>query len=109
LDHTQLNQASESIKYLQERLARRIVVLTSLGDKVGRVKAENSLQILQRPLQDKISDMQVQIVDADAYIDHFEHQDELKENTCYILENLNFRPDENSYVEPWVDLEELKR
>jgi uncharacterized protein YhaN len=38
-----------------------------------------------------------------------EHQEELKENTCYILENLNFRPDENSYVEPWVDHEELKR
>jgi hypothetical protein len=53
--------------------------------------------------------MGVHIIDAEAYIDHFEHQDELKENNCYILENLNFRPDENSYVEPWVDLEELKR
>jgi len=22
---------------------------------------------------------------------------------CYVVENLNFKPDENSYVEPWVE------
>lgn len=29
--------------------------------------------------------------------------DELKENVTYLMENLNFRPDEHSYVEPWVE------
>lgn len=46
------------------------------------------------------------MLDAKSYIDHFAEQDELKENAVYIIENLNFRPDEHGYVEPWVDPEE---
>jgi len=34
--------------------------------------------------------------------------DELKENVIYLLENLNFRPDEHSFVEPWVERVEPK-
>ena len=45
-------------------------------------------------------------MDAKSYIDHYTDQDELKENAVYIIENLNFRPDEHGYVEPWVDPEE---
>jgi hypothetical protein len=32
--------------------------------------------------------------------------DELKEGTLYVVENLNFRPDEHSYVQPWVEPED---
>ena len=32
--------------------------------------------------------------------------DELKEGTVYFVENLNFKPDEHSFVEPWVEPED---
>ena len=32
--------------------------------------------------------------------------EELKENVIYIMENLNFIPDEQSYVAPYVEPEE---
>lgn len=37
-----------------------------------------------------------------------EKLDELKENVIYVMENLNFLPDENSYVAPWIEPEEKK-
>ena len=33
-------------------------------------------------------------------------EESLKEGSVYLLENLNFRPDENSFVKPWVDPDE---
>ena len=46
-----------------------------------------------------------------SYLDHSiignaERIEELKENCVYLLENLNFIPDEHSYVEPWVEAKE---
>jgi len=32
--------------------------------------------------------------------------EDLKEGTLYVAENLNFRPDEHSYVEPWIEPED---
>lgn len=32
--------------------------------------------------------------------------EDLKEGALYVAENLNFRPDEHSYVEPWVEPED---
>ena len=32
--------------------------------------------------------------------------EELKEGTLYVVENLNFRPDEHSFVEPWIEPED---
>ena len=32
--------------------------------------------------------------------------EELKEGTLYVVENLNFRPDEHSFVEPWNEPED---
>jgi hypothetical protein len=32
--------------------------------------------------------------------------EDLKEGTLYVAENLNFRPDEHSYVELWVEPED---
>ena len=46
------------------------------------------------------------MLDANSYIDSYGEQDELKENAVYIVENLNFRPDEHSYVTPFFDPEE---
>jgi hypothetical protein len=52
-------------------------------------------------------DSQVILLDDKAYIDNFGAQEELKENNVYVIENLNFRPDENAYVEPYVDPEDV--
>ncbi len=32
--------------------------------------------------------------------------EELKENVVYLMENLNFLPDEQSYVAPWIEPED---
>ena len=33
--------------------------------------------------------------------------EELKENVAYLMENLNFFPDEHSYVEQWKDTDDV--
>ena len=53
-----------------------------------------------------MTDAQVFLLDAKSYIDHYSAQDELKENAVYIIENLNFRPDEHGHVETFIDPEE---
>ena len=39
-------------------------------------------------------------------IGNVEKIEELKENVVYVMENLNFIPDEHSFVAPWVEPEE---
>ena len=56
LDHTLIKRASQSIKYVQEHLAKRIIILSSLGEKAGRNKPENSMQLLVNPLQHLLPD-----------------------------------------------------
>jgi hypothetical protein len=56
------------------------VVLTTLGEKVGRTKEENSLKILMDPIQQKMADIPVQLLNSKAYIDNMSKQEELKEN-----------------------------
>ena len=50
LDHKLIKRTSNVLKYLQEHLAKRIIVLGSLGEKAGRVALENSMRILINPL-----------------------------------------------------------
>lgn len=78
-----------------------------MGEKVGRAKAENSLQLLVNPIQQKMTDATVHLLNAKAYINEFSSQDELKENCVYLLENLNFLPDEHGFVEAFVDPDEV--
>jgi hypothetical protein len=52
------------------------VVLTTLGEKVGRTKEE----ILMDPIQQKMADIPVQLLNSKAYIDNMSKQEELKEN-----------------------------
>lgn len=53
--------------------------------------------------------MPVSLLNDKDFIDNFEqNKEELKENCIYLMENLNFRPDEHGYVAPWVDPEDLK-
>ena len=105
LDHRLIKRTATTIKYLQEHLAKRVIILGSLGEKAGRANLENSVRLLISPIQHQVQDIPV------AYLDHGvlgnpERLEELKENCVYVLENLNFLPDEHSYVEPWVETQE---
>ena len=51
MDHRLLKRTAGEIKYLQEHLAKRVVVLGSMGEKAGRAKLENSMRLLVNPLQ----------------------------------------------------------
>ena len=50
MDHRLIKRTSTILKHLQEHLAKRIVVLGSIGEKNGRAALENSMRILINPL-----------------------------------------------------------
>ena len=79
--------------------------MASIGEKQGRSVMENSMRILINPLQHSVADSSVQFLDHDV-IGNIEKIDELKENVIYVMENLNFMPDEHSYVAPYYEPEE---
>ena len=81
--------------------------MSSIGEKAGRAALENSMRILINPLQHQVQDSPVQYLGHDV-IGNMEKIEELKENTVYVMENLNFLPDEHSYVAPYVEPEEDK-
>jgi len=105
LDHRLIKRTSTIIKHLHEHLAKRVIVLGSIGERSGRIALENSMRILVNPLQHQVNDVQVQYLGHDV-IGNPEKVDELKENVIYIMENLNFLPDEQSYVSPWMEPED---
>ena len=51
LDHKLIKRTSTILKYIQEHLAKRVVVLGSIGEKSGRVALENSMRILVNPFK----------------------------------------------------------
>jgi 3-phosphoglycerate kinase len=82
------------------------VLLTSLGDKCGRIKMENSVRCLIPALQSALPDLPIVYLDPAAVNKAATLSEDLKEGTLYVAENLNFRPEEHSYVEPWVEPED---
>ena len=66
------------------------------------------MRILINPLQHQVSDSPVQYLGHDV-LGNIEKVEELKENVVYVLENLNFLPDEHGYVAPWIEPEEEKK
>ena len=89
-------------------MAKRVIVLSSIGEKAGRAALENSMRILINPLQHQVSDSPVQFLGHDV-LGNIEKVEELKENVVYVMENLNFLPDEHGYVAPWIEPEEEKK
>jgi len=59
-----LKRAEASIKLLQERQAKRIFLLSTIGEKCGRVKLENSVRILIPQLQSSMPDIPISYFDA---------------------------------------------
>ncbi len=77
-------------------------MLGNLADRAGKVKPENSMRIVHNTLQKLLPDQAVAFLD-DAIIPDFEQKKEnevFPEQTIFLLENLNFKPDEFGYVEP---------
>lgn len=103
LDHTLIKRGVHELRYLQqERGANRTFVLANLADKGGKVKPENSLRIVHNAITKTLTEQPVVFVD-DAVIKDFESKrenDVFPEQTTFVLENLNFKPDEYGYVEP---------
>lgn len=63
------------------------------------------MRILVNPVQHLMSDVQVQYLGHDV-IGNVEKLEELKENVIYLMENLNFIPDEHSFVAPYIEVED---
>jgi 3-phosphoglycerate kinase len=89
-----------------EHLAKRVIIQTSLGKKVGREQMENSVRSIIPALQATITDMPINYLPLSVVNDYAKIADDLKESNAYVIENLNFRPEEHSYVEPWVEPED---
>ena len=59
LDHRLIKRTSSILKYVQEHLAKRVILLGSLGERQGRTNLENSMRILINPLQHLVNDSHV--------------------------------------------------
>lgn len=104
-----LKRTESIIKLLQEKQPKRIFLLTALGDKCGRVKNENSVRALIPTLTNLLAEAQIPV----QYMPFTQVQqvaqngtEDLKEGILYVVENLQFRPDEHSFVEAWIEPED---
>ena len=68
---------------------------------------ENSVRAIIPALQAACPNMPVNYLPLDMINEFATISDELKESNAYVIENLNFKPEEHSYVEPWIDTNEL--
>ena len=88
-----------------ERMVNRVFVIGNLGDRSGRIRGENSMKIIQHALQQHIDDVPIHFLSEAAADDFLERKamDEFADNCIYIVENLNFYPEEFSCVEAKPD------
>ena len=91
-----------------ERMANRVFVIGNLGEKTGRIKGENSMRIIQNQLQQHIHDVPIHFLPEANKSDFAEKKamDEFADNCIYVVENLNFHPEEFGYIEPLADTKE---
>lgn len=57
-------------------------------------------------MQTYLTEIPTQYLDLKAVENVSKTLEDLKEGTVYFVENLNFKPDEHSYVEPWIEPED---
>lgn len=105
LDHSWVKKTVKELKFCMERMANRVFVIGNLGEHSGRIRGENSMRIIQHALQQHIDDFPVHFL-AEANIPDFlekKQMDEYADNCIYVVENLNFYPEEFGTYEPKVD------
>lgn len=106
LDHSWVKKTVLEIRMLMERQVNRVFIIGNLADKAGKKKGENSLKIIQHELSQHIHDYPVHFL-SDANKSDFverKQQDEFADNCIYVVENLNFYPEEFGYIEPEVEI-----
>lgn len=59
LDYSLIDRTSESLRYFQEHLAKRVVMLGSIGEKAGRVVPQNSMRAIVDNLAKRVPECQV--------------------------------------------------
>lgn len=96
LDHTWVKGTVAELKMIMERMANRIFVIGNLGDRAGRIMGENSMRLIQHELQQHIQDIPIHFLSSANRTDiqQKKEDDELFDNCIYIVENLNFHPEE---------------
>lgn len=102
LDHSWVKKTVQELRMLMERQVNRVFIVGNLAEKTGRIKGENSLRIIQQELSQHIHDYPVHFL-SDANKPDFaerKQQDEFADNCIYVVENLNFYPEEFGYIEP---------
>ena len=100
MDHSLIKKGIQEVRYIIEHIGNRTFIIGNLGEKCGKIKYENSMQIIYQYMHSQLESSIVYM--PDAVIKDFERlkeNEQLLEGTTYILENLNFKPDEYGYVE----------
>lgn len=104
IDKTWLKKTVAELRMVMERMCNRVFILGNLGERHGRIMGQNSMKIIQRELQQEILDIPIHFLADPASSDFAERKanDEFADNCIYIVENLNFQPEEFGYIEPEV-------
>ena len=91
IDSTKIKKCLPMIKYMIENLATRTFIVANLSDKSGKFKAQNTMRFVWNALTSKV----------DQPI-HFQDEYELEHDSegIFMLENLNFHPEEWGFIEP---------
>lgn len=102
LDHSWIKKTVAELRLCMERMVNRVFVIGNLGERSGRIRGENSMKIIQHALQGHIDDVPINFLPEAATADFLERKamDEFADNCIYIVENLNFYPEEFSCFEP---------
>lgn len=102
LDRTWVKKVVAELRYCMERMCNRVFVIGNLGEKHGKIMGENSMKIIQNELQQHILDIPIHFLpnaNSKDFVDK-KLNDEFADNSIYVVENLNFHPEEFGYVEP---------
>lgn len=93
-----------------ERMVNRIFIIGNLGPKSGKFKSENSMKIIMQELQQHIHDVPIRFLANPNRSDFPERKlmDEFADNCIYVVENLNFYPEEFGYIENEAPIVEHK-
>ena len=108
LDHSWVEKTAQELRMCMERMVNRVFVIGNMGERSGRMRGENSMKIIQQVLQQKIDDVPVYFL-SEANIPDFldkKAMDDYADNCIYVVENLNFQPQEFGTFEPKVDEDE---
>ena len=102
MDKSWLKKTVAELRMVMEKMANRVFILGNLGERHGRVLGQNSMKIIQRELQHEILDIPIHFIPDPASKDFAERKanDEFADNCIYVVENLNFQPEEFGYIAP---------